>query len=75
MRSNKALVDVWSIRLEVESMDDHVLIDELDLICNEPFMDLVISNYLDAGIIEEDDREKMIAYYILVYCIDEIEID
>lgn len=72
---NEALIEVWSIRLEVESLEDHYLIDEMDLICNEPFMDHIVSNYIKNGNISKEDREKMIGYYILVYCIKEIDID
>ena len=72
---DKAIIEAWSIRLEVESLEDYQLIDEMDLICDEPFMDRIISKYLTNGVISEDDREQMIGFYILVYCVEEIEID
>lgn len=72
---DKAIIEAWSIRLEVEDLEDHHLIDEMDLICDEPFMDRIISNYIENGTISKEDREKMIAYYILAYCIEEIDID
>jgi len=69
------LVDVWSISLEVTDMSDEDLISEL---LEDPYdndeINRITHNFFKHEFITEKDREKLIAYYVLMYCDSDIEI-
>ncbi len=69
------LVDVWTVRLEVEDMENESLISEL---LEDPYdndeINRITHNFFKHEFITEKDREKLIAYYVLMYCDSDIEI-
>ena len=75
MQLNRTVQEVWSIKLEVESLDDHMLIDELLYVCDDDSLDEISLNYFDNGELTEKEREQLVAYYILYFCNEVLIVD
>jgi len=69
--------EVMRLRLEVEDMDDESLVQEA---MDSPFPDedieAIVAMYMFLGApLVEFERKKLIGYYILLHCIEEVDID
>jgi len=64
---NNALLEVWSLRLELESLEDYLLVDEVSFICDTDGVDGIIGNFIRTGKLAETEREQLIWYYVLFY--------
>jgi hypothetical protein len=74
MTLSRTLVEAWSLGLEVAEMEDYLLVDNVNLINEDDFIDKIIYSFSCHGILTDEERSRLINYYVLYYCEEYIDL-